>query len=356
MTVLAALMAATLATTPVTTSAPAELRQALDRVVAAGAVSAIAEVRAGHTTVRAGSGTAEWGGRRPVPVDGRYRVGSVTKTFVATVVLQLVGQGRLRLADPVERWVPGLVPAGITVERLLRHQSGLYDYADALLPRGDTEAFLRVRLRTFTARELVRIATAHPPVPPAYSNTDFVVLGLVVEAVTGRGYGTEIRQRILRPLRLDDTDVPGTRPYLTGPHAHVYVARDGVPVDVTVMSPTLAGAAGEMISTTADLNRFLRALVGGRLLRPAELAAMTSGTGMGLEVFDVPGCGRIVGHGGGGPGFHGGAFSRADGSRQVSVTGAVWTGRPGDTVDEARAAAQVAAVGEILTVGLCPGR
>ena len=205
---------------------------------------------------------------------GRYRAGSITKTFVATVALQLVGEGRLRLTDTVERWLPGVVPQGnaITVRDLLQHSSGLYDY---------------------------------------------ILAGMIIEAVTGRSYGDEITRRILRPLRLHDTGLPGTRQVIHRAHAHVYVPSDrdwNGPVDITQMNPTIAGADGEIVSTTADLNRFHRALVQGRLLRPAELTEPNgAGIGMGLEILEMP-CGRAVGHGGGGPGFFGMSFSMKDGS------------------------------------------
>ena len=319
------------------------MQELLDEVTAAGAVAAIAEVRHGSRVWRLGSGTTELGGSRPVSVGGRYRAGSITKTFVATVALQLVGEGRLRLTDTVERWLPGTVPQGdaITVRDLLQHSSGLYSYTDALLPQDDRAAILKWRDHTFRPAELVRVATARPLIfaPPGsqqgYSNTDYILAGMVIEAVTGRSYGDEIERRILRPLRLHDTQLPGARKTVARAYAHVYVPRGSGwndPVNVTTMSPTIAGAAGEIISTTADLNRFYRALVQGWLLRPAQLREMTdpgrTGIGMGLEILELS-CGRAVGHGGGGPGFFGMSFTMNDGSRQITATSTVWSGDPG---------------------------
>ncbi len=325
-----------------TRSRTTTLQRSLDEVTSAGAVASIAEVRDGSRVWRLGSGTAELGGSRPVSVGGRYRAGSITKTFVAAVALQLVGEGRLRLTDTVERWLPGVVPQGnaITVRDLLQHSSGLYDYTDDLLPQEDPAAILKWRDHTFSPADLVRISTARPlKFAPGsrqgYSNTDYILAGMIIEAVTGRSYGDEITRRILRPLRLHDTRLPGTRQVIHRAHAHVYVPSDrdwNGPVDITQMNPTIAGAAGEIISTTADLNRFYRALVQGRLLRPAELAEMTephdAGIGMGLEILELP-CGRAVGHGGGGPGFFGMSFTMTDGSRQITATTTVWKGHPG---------------------------
>ncbi|WNI22955.1 serine hydrolase domain-containing protein [Streptomyces sp. ITFR-16] len=204
----------------------------------------------------------------------RFRAGSVTKTFVATVVLQLAGEGRLGLSDPVERFLPGLIRGHgndgrrITLRALLSHTSGLYDYTD------DPSA------RPLSATAAVRTATAHHPAGApgvfAYSNTNYAVLGLVVRSVTGHPYATEIRRRLLGPLHLDGTSLPGARTALPAPHGRAYSRDpvDGALADVTALDPRTAGAAGELISTLADLNRFYAALLGGRLLPPAQLAAL----------------------------------------------------------------------------------
>ncbi|MFJ1837282.1 serine hydrolase domain-containing protein [Streptomyces sp. NPDC088175] len=201
----------------------------------------------------------------------RFRAGSVTKTFVATVVLQLVGERRLRLSDTVERLLPGLVHGNgnngrrITLRALLGHTSGLYDYT------ADPSA------HPLSATAAVRVALAHRPTGApgryAYSNTDYAVLGLVVQRVTGHSYAAEIRDRVITPLRLTGTSLPGTRTALPSPHGRGYTRDpdDGRLRDVTVLDPRTAGAAGELISTLDDLNRFYAALLGGRLLAPAQL-------------------------------------------------------------------------------------
>ncbi|MFB7559161.1 serine hydrolase domain-containing protein [Streptomyces brevispora] len=207
----------------------------------------------------------------------RFRAGSITKTFVATVVLQLAHERRLRLSDTADRFLPGLIRGHgndgrrITLRALLSHTSGLYDYTD------DPSA------HPLSATAAVRAATSHRPTTRpgtfAYSNTDYAVLGLVVQRVTGHDYATEIRRRIIRPLHLTGTSLPGARTTLPAPHGRGY-SRDaaGRLTDATDLDPRIAGAAGELISTLADLNRFHAALLGGRLLPPAQLSALLNTT------------------------------------------------------------------------------
>jgi D-alanyl-D-alanine carboxypeptidase len=314
----------------------AELQSRLDAVVAAGVVGVLAEVVDPRGRWRAASGVAELGKARPVPVDGRFRVGSVTKTFVATVVLQLVGEGRLRLDDTVEAQLPGIVPGGrrITVRHLLNHTSGLFDYVQTL-PMPPTAEFLSNRWRTWTAAELVRRAVSHPPTSDrpgadyAYSNTNYLLLGQIIEKVTGWPYGREIERRIIHPLGLRGIAVPGTSPWIRGPHPHGYVPiqRDGEMelLDYTQMNPSVFGAAGEMVSTTTDLDRFFAALLGGRLLPHHLLADMkTPGLkggsyGLGLAWRDTP-CGiRVYGNDGGVLAYQTWSFSTEDGRHQATV-------------------------------------
>jgi D-alanyl-D-alanine carboxypeptidase len=327
-TLLVAAVAVALVAAPAAAAAPprAELQRAVDRVVAAGAPGVIALVRDGGRTLRAAGGHANLATRRPLRVTDRYRVGSATKTFVATVVLQLAGEGRLDLSDTVERWLPGQVPNGgaITVRQLLNHTSGLADYA----PDEDDTFIRRVladRQRTWAPRELVALGTAQPPLhaPGArwsYSNTGYIVLGLIVEAATGNPLETELRTRLFAPLRLRATSFD-SRARITGRHAHGY-SRIGArrPYDISVLNQSWAGAAGAIASTAGDLARFHRALFGGRLLRPRLLAQMrtTVATGSGVQTYGLglirmrhP-CGTFWGHGGETLGY----LSHADWSRR----------------------------------------
>jgi D-alanyl-D-alanine carboxypeptidase len=267
-----------------------------------------------------------------VPVAGRFRAGSITKTFVATVALQLVAEGRIRLDDSVERWLPGVVPNGenITVRQLLNHTSGLYDYKDTL-PLPPSEEFYANRYRTWTASEQIQRALANPPVfdqPGSqydYSNTNYLLIGEIIQKVTGRTYAEEIERRIIHPLKLNGTTMPGTSPYIRGPHPHGYVPKDGGLIDFTELNPTLFGAGGDMISTTHDLNRFFAALLGGRLLPARLLEEMkTPGTkggtyGRGLSWHDTT-CGiRVYGNDGDALAYQAYSFATEDTRRQATV-------------------------------------
>lgn len=317
------------------------LQAALDQIVATGATAALARVDSPSGSWRGASGVTRLGHPAPAPAGGRFRAGSITKTFVATVVLQLVGEGRLRLEDTLERWLPGAVPNGarITVRHLLQHTSGVFNYTDVLF--GSIEDVLAARYRTFRPAELVALAAARPPVfEPGtsweYSNTNYILLGMIVRRVTGRPYATEVARRILRPLRLSGTELPGTDIAIHGPHAHGYepIERDGevVPVDFTEINPSMAHSAGELIATTADLNRFYRCLLSGRLLRRAQLAEMLGSPagelnyGLGIYQDQLPGGPTLWGHTGGIFGYQSYSFSTPDAATQLTVSVNPWLG------------------------------
>ena len=350
-TALAVISAPAAATAPSAETGRSGLQERLDDVVTAGAVGALAVVRDGHRGWRSNSGVAELGTTRAVPIHGRFRIGSITKTFVATVVLQLVREGWLRLDDRVERWLPGVVPDGdrITVRQLLNHTSGLYDYR-LTIPLPPSQEFLDDRWRTWTAAEQVQDAVAHPPTfePPgsafAYSNTNYLLLGEIIEKVTGRPYGKVVQRRIIRPLRLHSTEVPGTSPWIRGPHPHGYapLEHDGDIrlVDFTEMNPTLFGAGGEMISTARDLQRFFAALLRGRLLPDGLLDEMKSPGveggryGLGLAWRDTA-CGvRVYGNDGDALSYQSWSFATEDTRRQATVVLTPdFSGDPDDAVD-----------------------
>ncbi|MFF5032475.1 serine hydrolase domain-containing protein [Nocardia salmonicida] len=266
----------------------------------------------------------------------RFRIGSITKTFVATVVLQLVDEGRVALDGAIAAQLPETVPGGdrITVRQLMNHTSGLYDYMkepgmSTNRWRGDD------RFRTHAPRDLLATAVRHDPyfAPGArfrYSNTNYIALGLLIEHVTGHRYGDEIRDRILMPLRLTATTVPGDDPRVPAPALTAHRDIDGAGrMDVTEMNPSLDWAAGEMISTTADLDAFFTALLGGRLMSPASLDRMRETVpmgmgfhyGLGLQRFEPP-CGAdLWGHGGELLGYVSYAFRSTDGRSLTMVLG-----------------------------------
>ncbi|MDQ0599550.1 D-alanyl-D-alanine carboxypeptidase [Streptomyces canus] len=295
-TVLAAAVSlALLALAPAASSAPAAppTDAILPLLVSEGgapAAALLAREESGTRYAEAGQGIAR---------ADHFRAGSITKTFLATVVLQLAEEHRLSLSDTVERHLPGLVHGAgndgrtVTLRALLTHTSGLNDFTT------DTEGLVPL-----TPLQAVRIALTHPPADPgrySYSNTNYVLLGMVIAQVTGDSYATEAERRIISPLGLADTSFPGSRTSLPTPHGRAYDT-DGS--DVTDLDPRVAGAAGELVTTLADLDRFYAALLGGELLPPPRLREMRDTRaahglyGMGLFPAKLP-CGTTVwGHNG----------------------------------------------------------
>jgi D-alanyl-D-alanine carboxypeptidase len=332
--------------TPDRTLNTARLQAALDDIAGTAAIGVLAEVHDSTGVWRGASGVSLLGTHQPVPATGRFRAGSITKSFVATVVLQLVGEGRLGLDDTLQQWLPGILPDGarITMRHLLQHTSGVVNYTNAQSFRAvyRTEAdIVRLRDHTWTARELVAFVEDLPllfePVTGwMYSNTNFVLLSMVVERLTGAGYAAEVRRRILRPLGLRQTQVPGTDPVLRGPHPHGYLAveHDGVvePADITEFNPSVAGASGELVSTAAELNVFFRALIGGRLLGPSEQKQMQTARatthdyeyGLGLMTRQVSGGTRLWGHRGDIFGYYAESWTTENGRRQLTVAATPW--------------------------------
>lgn len=271
---------------PAAAAAPPDSLQAqADAVLKTGDVGVIAESTSPGRHAYAASGLADT--TTPARASDAFRIGSATKTFTSTVVLQLVAERRLSLDDTVEHWLPGVVSGNgndgskITVRELLQHTSGLFNYT-ADYPQFDSMAgWLALRYTTYTPRQLVAIAMRHrPDFAPGtsweYSNTNYILAGMIISRVTGHSWEYEINHRIIRPLGLRHTSTPGTDPDIDGPHLHGYSNWDagGRGIDTTAWNATGGGAAGAIISTTSDLTRFYQALIGGRLLPPAQLAEM----------------------------------------------------------------------------------
>lgn len=301
-------------------------QKALDANVEAGVVGIAVQAKDEHGVWKATSGLGDLRSGEPRSAHDHFRVGSITKTFTATVLLQLAAEGRLSLDDTVEKWLPGVVRGRghdgreVTLRQLLNHTSGIAEYTsdeqfvkDVFLADG----FLQNRYRTWTPRRLVGIAMRHEPTfAPgtdwSYSNTNYVLAGMVIEKATGNPYGDEIRERVIEPLGLHGTKVPGADPTLPGPHSRAYSklaeTSEGRTYDVTKLNPSIAGAAGEMVSTPGDLNRFVSALLRGRLLPKKQLAEMKTvvpvdgdrgGYGLGLFTYKLS-CGvQLWGHSGG---------------------------------------------------------
>lgn len=253
-----------------------------------------------------------------VPVNGRVRIASNTKMFTATVVLQLVGEGRVDVDAPVAKYLPGLVPGAITVRHILQHTSGLVDYDDKLI-----QDYAAVQHVHFEPRELLDVVLSEDLLfPPgtkfSYSNANYVLAGLVVQKVTGRPVGEEITKRIIDRLGLRDTYWPALGDQtIRGRHPHGYFpTATGDLFDVTEMDPSMGWAAGQLVGTPRDLNRFMKALLGGKLLEPAQLAEMKKTVpapdfdatgdatyGLGLGTFKLSCGGQAWTHGGDAPGY-----------------------------------------------------
>ena len=315
----------------------AAIQQSLDRLVRQDHFpAALAAVRGTDGSVRNyRAGVAEIGDTRKPPMDGQVRIGSITKTFVAVVVLQLVAEGKIGLDSPADTYLPGLLRGdGIdgrqtTVRQLLQHTSGLPDYSEHL-----SEDISGVLDAYVAPRELIDVALAQPAAfapgtRHGYSNTNYIVAGLLVQKVTRRTLGQEIATRVADRIGLRDTYLPAEGELtIRGAHPHGYfIDEAGEPLlDATDLDPSTAWAAGAVVSTPGDLNRFLTALLGGRLLPAAQLAQMRttvpadgdSRYGLGLTSRPLT-CGGVYwGHGGTIPGFQTRAAATDDG-RAVSI-------------------------------------
>jgi D-alanyl-D-alanine carboxypeptidase len=315
----------------VSSQPPAGLQQAADQLVADGVPGVIIMTRRGQQVSNVVAGLADKATRQAMQPQDKVRIGSITKTFVATVVLQLAAEGRLSLNDSVQKWLPGVItghgyhPAQITIRQLLQQTSGIPDYTSA--PGFFTEANLA---KTWQPQQLVDIALRlGPPVHGwLYSDTNYILLGMIIQKVTGQSPVTEISRRILVPLGLHDTSLPLTSTRIPAPYAHGYYGS----LDATnAINPSIAWTAGAMISTVDDVARFYRALLNGRLLPPAQqrelLATIpVNDTGelfaehYGLGIYSVQlSCGTAWGHDGGIIGFKTFAYTSPDGNRQAVI-------------------------------------
>jgi D-alanyl-D-alanine carboxypeptidase len=297
------------------------VKQAMRDTLQLGYPGILAKTSEGEKTWGYAAGVADLRTKKPMKTDFRFRIGSVTKTFTATVILQLAGENQLNLDDSIEKWLPGVIQGTgydakqITIRQMLNHTSGIAEYSKS------KEADFTNPKRVYTTEELVKIGLSAPPdfAPGkgwSYSNTGYVLLGMLIEKVTGNSYAEEIENRIIEPLELSNTFLPGNSSIIPGnKHARGYVQQEeGSELkDVTHFNPSIASSAGDMISTADDLNKFFSYLLGGKLLKEQQLKQMLTtiptgkgginGYGLGIYEIKLPNDISIWGHTGGIPGF-----------------------------------------------------
>ncbi|WP_249998447.1 serine hydrolase [Actinoplanes sp. M2I2] len=317
------------ATPPAQATRPADaVQQSLNNLVKVdkfpGATASIRQADGRVRNYSAGVGNLETGTK--MPVDGRVRIASNTKMFTATVVLQLVGEGKVKLDEPIETYLPGLVRGAggidgrqITVRQLLQQTSGLQDYDDEVFAD-----FLNSLHTYYEPHDLLRVAFARAPESRpgekfVYANTNYILAGLLVQKVTGRPVGEQITKRIIAPLGLRHTYWPAegeTTIRGTHPRGYFPATDTAPPVDITESEPSGGWAAGALVGTPSDINRFLTGLLGGKLLKPTQLAEMKktvdapgfdtvggSRYGLGIATFKLSCGGFAWTHGGIAPGY-----------------------------------------------------
>jgi D-alanyl-D-alanine carboxypeptidase len=305
------------------------VEEELNRIVEAGLPGAFVYVEDRDGSSRfSTAGWADASSHRRMTPEHHYRVGSTTKTFTAVVALQLVGEGRLRLEDTMRDRLPDLAIANadrLTVEHLLRMRSGLFDFEDDPSLLGDLDA----HLRPHSLEEVVQLGIQGPPVfDPgdrySYCNTNFCVLEVIIQRVTGRTLGEELQDRIIGPLGLGGTSYPAEHD-LTMPEPYIRGYERTAEGWRECSQEFFGRGDGALVSTAADVARFLRALlVEGRLLPEDQLKQMMwvlpddppaeKSYGLGL-IADHLECGAVWGHSGGGFGYRHLPFLRLETGR-----------------------------------------
>ncbi|WP_329519423.1 serine hydrolase domain-containing protein [Spirillospora sp. NBC_01491] len=324
----------------------AKLSATLDATHAAGMYGLVSAVRDGKRQWDGASGVADVRSGRPVKPGMEQRIGSITKSFVATAVMQQVERGRLGLDEPIGTYLPELFPGElgrqVTVRMVLNHTSGIGDYVSIAFPSLaelspsslDEGRHRRLRPEQLVNWGLSLPRTGTPGERWSYSNTNYVIAGLLLEKATGGKAETYIAREVIGKAGLKHTYFPkGAR--LDGPHSKMYESlyqHVKPPRDYSTYDMSWAWTAGALVSTMDDLNRFYRTLLTGGLTSKASLAEMqktvpvkdaegnvTMNYGLGIYALDLP-CGRFWGHDGAVFGAGTQSLSSADGRRQVSVS------------------------------------
>ncbi|MEV5824326.1 serine hydrolase domain-containing protein [Spirillospora sp. NPDC052242] len=353
------------------------VQKAMQELVKAGFPGVMVSVKGKDGKTRdysAGVGDRETGDAPPK--NGYFRIASNTKSFTAVAVLQLVGEGKVKLDEPVDTYLPGVVKGPdydgekITVRHLLQHTSGIPDYTQWV----DADTGKRPTT-TYTAEQLLAPALKHKADFPvgkmrAYSNTNYIIAGMLVEKLDGKPVGDAVTARVIERAGLEQTSwpKPGDQS-VPKPRMEGYTAPIGGKLtNVTEMDPSISGAAGMAISTPRDLNRFFRAVVDGTLLPAAQLKEMQKTIegepgdmpntvfGLGLDKQTLS-CGDVWGHGGDIHGYESRGGVMADG-REVTVVvnalpGAIIEKRPSMEAMEKEAMAKATAVLDFVDTAIC---
>ncbi|MGW2859502.1 serine hydrolase domain-containing protein [Streptomyces sp. NPDC001205] len=321
------------------------LGASLEAIHAAGMYGVNATVRDGGQEWLGAAGVADVDTGRPMRPGLQHRVGSVTKAFTAVAVLQQVAKGRVELDAPIGRYLPETVPGErgrqITVRMLLNHTSGIGDYVLGAFPslaRKSTQSLDDNRFRHFRPEELARLgvegpATGKPGEKWSYSNTNYVIAGMLLSKVTGEDPEAYITRNVIRKAGLRETYFPRA-PHIAGPHPRMYESFYGLidpPRDYSVYDMSWGGTAGALVSTPSDLADFYRKLLRGQLLAPAQLHEMRTTVpvpgengqvamryGLGVYSVDLP-CGRFWGHDGAVFGAGTDVLSSEGGKRQMAI-------------------------------------
>ncbi|MGW4767210.1 serine hydrolase domain-containing protein [Nocardia sp. NPDC004278] len=327
-----------------------ELQEMIEEIVGSGFVGVSLRVHDERGEWAGSAGTAELGGAAKPPISGHVRIGSSTKTFTATLMLQLVAEGKVGLDTPAADYLPEFgLDERITVRMLLQHTSGVFNFTGEVyddgtivpgipVPYGTTgKEWMDNRFKTYRPQELAELALSNPArFEPgtgwSYSNANYVLARLLIEKVTGRSLAEEMQRLILGPLGLSGTVVPDASPEIPEPHAHAYYryeeAGEQKTVDITRQNPSWVCTGGDMISTTQDLHTFISALLGGKLLPAPLLAEMCTphptgipnmDYGLGVFVVNTDDGGTVISHNGAAVGHAALMYSTPDGSKTLTA-------------------------------------
>lgn len=293
------------------------LQKKLDEIVAKDGVGASIGIILPQGAWFGSSGFANTSKNIPVKISDKFRIGSITKPFIATVILQLAQEGKLSLDDTLDRWLSPEVLVNIpdseqiTIRQILNGSAGLYDYVSDLM--SDMEKDNSLAQKQWTPTEIIHTYLKNKPRSKSwvYPNTGYILAGMIIEKATGRKISQEVRQRIIQPLRMRSTFFPEEEKIPGGiVRGYEDIDRDKIKDDVTDINVSFAWTAGAIVSNTYDMTRFFQGLFTGKLLKDEYLQQMLTFVdarnkfqyGLGIVKIETS-FGILYGHDGGIPGF-----------------------------------------------------